>query len=120
MTVRPDAEVERAEQLFFEEIERLRDEPVSEVELDKARRTLEVDLVEGLRTAHQLGSRIGRDWVSFGRIRPLEERLAEIRAVTVADVQRVARIWLAPEGRSVVQVIAPPARPEGGDEADPS
>jgi predicted Zn-dependent peptidase len=123
LTVRPDAAVERAEALFFEEIERVRSEPVSEAELDKARRTLEVDLVEGLRTAHQLGRRIAQDWVSFGRIRPLEERLAAIRAVTAEDVQRVARTYLAPERRSVVQVVAPPddasAAPAGGG-ADPS
>ncbi len=108
LSVRPDASVERAEALFFEEIERVRSEPVSEAELDKARRTLEVNLVGGLRTAHQLGRRVAQDWVSFGRIRPLDERLAAIRAVTVEDVQRVARTYLAPERRSVVQVVAPP------------
>jgi zinc protease len=106
--VRPDASVERAEALFFEEIARLRDEPVSEAELDKARRGIEVGLVGGLRTNHALAKRIGSDWVSFGRVRPLSELLAEIRAVGAEDVQRVARKYLTAKQRSVVRVVPSP------------
>ena len=47
------------------------------------------------------------DWIAFGRVRPLDERLASIRAVTAADVQRVAQRWLVPDGRSVVQLVPP-------------
>ncbi len=108
-TARPGVPIAEVEQLFLEEIERLRDEPVSEAELEKARRSLEVSLVGGLGTAHALGSRIGRDWVTFGRIRPIEERLEAIRRVTAADVQRVARTYLRPAKRSVVHVVSPPA-----------
>jgi zinc protease len=106
--VRPDASVERAEALFFEEIGRLYDEPVSEAELDKAKRGIEVGLVGGLRTNHALANRIGNDWVSFGRVRPLSERLAEIRAIGAEDVQRVARKYLTAQQRSVVRVVPPP------------
>ncbi len=112
--VRPDADVAKVERLFFEEIDRLRDEPVTEAELDKAKRGLEVDLVNGLATAHALASRIGRDFVTFGEVRPLEQRLEAIRAVTAADVQRVARTWLVPERRSVVHLVAPPAAAADG------
>ena len=108
VAVRPDASVERAEALFFEEIERVRREPVSEAELAKARRKLEVRLVNELRTAHALASRMGRDWVAFGRIRPLAELLGGIQAVSVEDVQRVARSYLDPAKRNVVRVVAPP------------
>jgi predicted Zn-dependent peptidase len=50
--------------------------------------------------------------VTFGRIRPLAERLERIQAVTAEDVQRVARTYLLDEKRSVVQVVPPP-----GDDA---
>lgn len=106
--VRPDADVERAEALFFEEIARMRDEPVSEAELEKAKRRIEVGLVNGMRTNHALANRIGGDWVSFGRVRPLSERLAEIRAVGAEDVQRVARKYLTEQQRSVVRVVPAP------------
>ena len=112
IAVRPDASAERAEALFFEEIERVRREPVSEAELAKARRKLEVRLVTELRTAHALASRMGSDWAAFGRIRPLAELLGRIQAVSAEDVQRVARTYLDPARRSVVRVVSPPEAAE--------
>jgi len=112
--VRPDASAESAEAALSKQIERLRDEPVSEAELAKAKRALEVGLIAGQGSSHALASRIAEDYISFGRIRPLEEQLASIRAVTAADVQRVARTWLEPSGRSVVQLLPPPASEEPG------
>lgn len=106
--VRPDGDIDRVEELLLEEIGRLRDGPVTAEELEKAKRGLEVDLVNGLATNHALASRVGRDFVTFGRVRPLADRLEAIRAVTAEDVQRVARTYLLPERRSVVQLIAPP------------
>jgi predicted Zn-dependent peptidase len=107
--VRPDASIERVEELFLGEIERVKKERVSEAELDKAKRQLEVALVDGLATSHALASRIGQEMASFGRVRPLAERLAAINAVTAEDVQRVARTYLREEKRTVVHVVRRPA-----------
>jgi predicted Zn-dependent peptidase len=106
--VRPDASIDEVEHSFFAEIEKLRREPVSAAELEKAKRQLEVSLVNGLRTNHALASRIGREYSTFGRIRPLSERMAAIQAVTAEDVQRVAETYLVDAHRSVVHVIPPP------------
>jgi zinc protease len=108
-SVRPDAKVEEVERLFLAEIARLRDQPVSPAELEKAKRQLEVGLVNGLGTNHALAARIARESVSFGRVRPLEERLAAIARVTAEDVQRVARTYLIDDKRSLVHVVKPPA-----------
>jgi len=78
---------------------------VTEAELEKAKRQLEVALVNGLETSHALADRIGQDYSLLGRIRPLDERLARIRAVTAADVQRVAQAYLVDDQRSVVQIV---------------
>jgi len=118
--VRPGESIDRVEQLFFAEIERVRREPVHAAELDKAKRQLEVSLVNGLATSHALAARIGGDIATFGRIRPLGERLERIRAVTADDVRRVARTYLVTDQRSVVHVVPPPheATPrEAGDGA---
>jgi predicted Zn-dependent peptidase len=112
-SVRPEAKVERVEQILFEEIERLRQQPVSPAELDKAKRQLEVGLVDGLATSHELANRIGYDFVTLGRIRPLDERLAAIDRVTADDVRRVAGTYLRPDARSVVRVVPPPAGDPG-------
>jgi zinc protease len=82
---------------------------VSAAELEKAKRQLEVSLVNGLTTNPALASRVARETISFGRVRPLEERLAAIARVTVADVQRVARTYLVDDRRSLVHVVKPPA-----------
>jgi predicted Zn-dependent peptidase len=105
--VRPGADVARSEALLLGEIERLRQEAPSAAEVEKAKRGLEVSLVDGLATNHALASRIASDTVTLGRIRSLEERLAAIRAVTPEDVRRVARLYLPPETRSVVRLVAP-------------
>jgi zinc protease len=118
-SVRPGVPAERAEALLREEIDRLRSEPVSAEELERAKRALEVGLVRGLRTSHAVGMRLGRDWVTFGRIRPLEERLAAIRAVTADDVQRVADVWLEPDEISVVYVVPEEETPEPASSGPP-
>jgi predicted Zn-dependent peptidase len=107
-SVRPDEDVARVEELFFAEIERLKQEPVSEEELLKAKRQLEVSLVGGLATNHALASRLARDYTTLGRVRPLAERLERIDAVTAEDVQRVTREYLTADRRTVVHVVKPP------------
>jgi predicted Zn-dependent peptidase len=113
VAVRPDAKIERVEAILFEEIDRVAREPVSADELEKAKRQLEVALVNGLSTNHALANRIGYDFVTLGRIRPLEERLAAIDSVRAEDVQRVAQTYLGADRRSVVRVVPPPGGGKG-------
>jgi zinc protease len=105
--VRPGASADEAEALLQREIERLQREPITAAELAKAKRALEVGLIVGQDSSNALASRIAGDWIAFGRVRSLDERRAAIRAVSAADVQRVAKSWLEPTGRSVVQVLPP-------------
>jgi zinc protease len=115
--VRPDARIDRVEQLLFGEIARLRAEPVTESELAAAKRQLEVSLIDRLAMTHALASGIGSDYVTLGRIRPLQERLDAIRAVTAEDVRRVAQTYLLDAKRSVVHVV-PPLAPAAGAAAE--
>ncbi len=108
-TVRPEARIDRVEELFMEEVARLRDEAVTVAELDKAKRQLEVSMVHSLTTNKALAGRIGYDVMILGGIRPLDAQLAEIHAVTAEDVQRVAQTYLIDEVRSIVHVVPPPA-----------
>jgi len=114
-TVRPGMSVPTVESVLLEELDVLKQELASEQELEKAKIQLEVFLVNGLATNHALATRVARDYATFGRIRPLEERLDAIRSVTVEDVQRVARTYLESDRRTVVYVVPPPAaQTEGG------
>jgi len=115
--VRPGASIDRVEELVDGVIEEIRRRGVSAQEVAKAKRQLEVDLVNGLVTTHAVASRIARDTVTFGRVRPLEERLEAIQRVTPDDVQRVIQTYLRPDQRSVVHVVPPPAPSGAGPEA---
>ena len=104
--VRPDADIDTVEQLLFAEIARMRDELAADSEIEKAKRQLEVSMVNGMSTSHALAARMAQDTATFGHIRPLEERLARIRSVSAEDVQRVAATYLVDSNRSVVRVIS--------------
>ncbi|MCP3983726.1 MAG: insulinase family protein [bacterium] len=111
VSLRPGVRIEHAEKVFLEELEALRAAPPSAAELEKAQRALEVALIGGLGTSHALASRLGREWLAFGRIRPLQERLDAIQRVTALDVQRVAQTYLRPDKRTVLHLVP---RPEEG------
>jgi predicted Zn-dependent peptidase len=115
---RPGTPLDEVEALFMAEIDRVAETGVSEAELAKAKRQMEVALVNRLSTNHALASRIGRDTISFGRVRPLSERIEAIRRVSTDDVQRVVRTYLQPETRSVIHVIPPPPQPGDGPASD--
>ena len=89
---------------------------MTEEEVARAKRQMEVGLINRFATNHSLASRIGREIVAFGRVRPLSERVAAIRAVTPADVQRVVRTYLRSDARSIVRVVSPPDPGDGTTE----
>ena len=106
--VRPGAAIDEAEGALIQEVEALKHDPVSPEELEKAKRQLEVALVNEQGTAHAIASRIGRDYVFQGRVRPLQERLDGIRSVTAEDVMRVTKEYLIADHRNVVHVVPAP------------
>lgn len=106
--VRPGVSLEAVEEAFMAEIRKVAEEGVSEEEVARATRQMEVSLINRFSTNHSMASRLGREIVMFGRVRPLAERIEAIRAVTPADVQRVVRTYLTESGRNVVRVLSPP------------
>lgn len=107
--VRPGESVENVEFRMFEELSRTAEEGVDEAEVAKAKRQLEVSLVDSLGTTHSLANRIGLEISLFGKVRPLQSRLEQIQAVTRGDVQRVLKKYLRDKQRSVVWVVPTPS-----------
>jgi len=114
---RPGVPLDEVEALLMAEIEKIATDGISQEEIDRAKRQMEVGLVSRLSTNHAIASRIGREILAFGRVRPLSERIDAIRAVTIHDVQRVVHTYLRPELRSVVQVIPASSTEDSGKES---
>lgn len=116
-SLRPGVSIDAAEETFLGVVETMKTDPPSQEELDRAKRTLEVGLIEGQGTSHAIASRIGQEWVAFGRVRPLAERLAAYNKVTAEDVSRVAKKYLTEAKRTVTHMV-PPTQTAATDDSE--
>jgi predicted Zn-dependent peptidase len=73
------------------ELDRLRQEPVPETELHKAREFVKGRLLLGLEDSSALASWYGRQTLLLGRIWTPDDVLAAYERVTAADIQRLAQ-----------------------------
>ena len=85
-------------------IKRLRREPISESELTKMKNQLRRQFVDGSLTVASKAGLLGRYAVLEGDAERINRRLDAIDAVTVADVQRVAKKYLTKKHRISVLV----------------
>lgn len=89
-----------------DELGRVREEPVSTAEIERARARVELGLLAGLETADGKASTVGFYETVLGRPAAAFERMEAFARVTPSDLRRVARRYLAPDGRTVVLVRA--------------
>jgi zinc protease len=101
---------------FFKELNAMRDAPVSEVELDRARSYIALALPGQFETTGQMADQIG-ELLDFGLPTSwYTAYLRQVGAVTAADVQRVARRYIDP-ARVHVVVVGDVAKIRAGIEA---
>jgi predicted Zn-dependent peptidase len=97
-------EVEAA---IYEEIDKLKTEPVSKEELEKVLNNLDADLVRSLRSNSGLASQLAYFQTVAGDWRYILQARDRIAAVTPADIQRVARQYLVQSNRTVANLVKP-------------
>ncbi len=78
-----------------EEIQRMQEEPVTELELEKARNQMLKSLVTESLTVESKAEALGAAAVIEGDVSRVNTRLDRIRTVNAQDIQRVARQYLA-------------------------
>ena len=83
--------------LTIEELRRLKEDPVPEAELRRAKDQLKSNLVLGLESSSSRMSNLARQEMYFGRFFPVDEITAEVEAVTAAEIQTLARRLFRPE-----------------------
>jgi predicted Zn-dependent peptidase len=96
------AEVEAA---VYEEIERLKREPVASKELEKVLNNLDADLIRGLRSNSGLASQLALYQAVAGDWRYILTSRDKVAAVTAADVQRVATQYFTKSNRTVAVLV---------------
>ncbi len=96
------AEVEAA---IYEELERLKTEPVSSKELEKVINNLDADLVRALRSNSGLASQLALYQSLAGDWRYVLKSRDKIAAVTAADIQRVAIQYFTKTNRTVGTLV---------------
>ena len=74
-----------------EELAKLVEEPVGSEEMTKARDYTVGSFRMSLETPMALAQRAGEQLLMLGKIEPIEETVAQLKAVTAADVRRVAQ-----------------------------
>lgn len=86
------------------EVTRLRDELVSEQELEKARNGKLSEIVAESLTVTSKALALGQAAVLEGDTSRVNRKLADVRAVTREDIQRVARQYMSPESVHEVMI----------------
>ena len=84
-------------QLTLQELRRLKEEMVSDVELKRAKDQLKSNMVIGLESSGSRMSNLARQQMYFGRFFGVDEIMEEIDAVTSVDVQELAQELFQPE-----------------------
>jgi len=99
----PNADSTEVEKRLLGEIGRLAVEPVSEAELERAKRQLETAVWLPLQTSHGRAQTIGQSVMLAGEPQDFARQLERIRACTASDVMRVAGL-LNPALREVLWI----------------
>jgi zinc protease len=108
VSLRPGKRARAALRVLDEELERIRGQRVSERDLQRVKSRAELGFLLALETAGGKAEQLGFYETVLGDARQIFPRLAQFRAVTAADVQRVARRVFDPRRRTRIEVV--PAR----------
>src|SRR5207237_5873307 len=101
------------EKALLAQVERLRDAPPSEIELAEAKNELVAGKLRERETIEGRGFALGYALRIQGDAAKANTELADLQAVTAADVQRVAKRYLDPQTRMTIRYRPETERPKG-------
>ena len=107
--VMPGKATDEVEKAIYAEIERFKNEPVSDEELQKAKNQAEASLVMAQDSVFYQAMQLGQ-FETVAEWRLLGKYLDAVRAVTKEDVQRVAKQYFTEENRTV-GILVPEKKP---------
>jgi predicted Zn-dependent peptidase len=98
-------DIERIEALIDEEVEKLKTEGVSERELQKAKNQLRSSQIMSRQTVFSKANQLQSYRYYYGDVSLINKDLDRYMDVSLDDIRRVARKYLAPVNRTVVIVV---------------
>jgi zinc protease len=102
------------EKALYEELGRVKNGPIADQELEKAKNIRLTQFYHQMRTISERANTIGAYEIFFGDYHKLSEAAKNYAAVTTEDVQRVARTYFAENNRTVATLL-----PQGAEKAKP-
>jgi predicted Zn-dependent peptidase len=101
-TVKPNVKAADVEAAIYEEIERLKKEPIADWELQKAKNTTRRGFINSLQSSLSRAVTLGQFSVYYNDPSLINTTLDKVSAVTKDDVQRVANKYLGETNRTVI------------------
>ncbi|MDQ3012984.1 MAG: insulinase family protein [Acidobacteriota bacterium] len=107
VTAQPKAGVqpEAVEKVIYEELEKVKAQPITAQELEKAKNIQLASFYRQMKTISGKANTLGTYEVFFGDYRKLFSAADEFRKVTKEDIQRVARKYFLDKNRTVATLI---------------
>lgn len=100
----PGHTAEALEEGIYAQLDRLKTEPVSDRDLEKARNQVEAEFLFGQQKAEQTGNTLG-EAETVASYTMVNQFVDKIRAVSKEDIMRVAKTYFSPTNRSVVTLV---------------
>jgi predicted Zn-dependent peptidase len=116
-TLNPDKDPKEVEKLIYADLERLKKEPVSDIELEKVRMLVRRSGVEQLESTQGRATNLGESTVFYNDPNLVNTWPEKYLAVTKAKIQEVAKKYFVVSNRTVVTTVpkeAPEPAARGG------
>ncbi|MBP8273207.1 MAG: insulinase family protein, partial [Acidobacteria bacterium] len=97
------------------QIEKLKTEPVTEAELNRAKRQWARDYILGRETVQQRALHLSHAIVIHNDVKSADGEFDLFQNVTVADVQRVAQTYFTPANRTLLTIMPRTGRTPGAE-----
>jgi predicted Zn-dependent peptidase len=108
----PGKDLGAIEKMVYEEIERVKNEPVTDAEIAKILAQNRSQRIRGLQSTLSRAIELSEGAVRYNDPDIINKSDEQLRKVTKADIQRVARMYLKDTNRSVIIALPkPPAAP---------
>jgi zinc protease len=113
--VQPGNRPEDVQRELITQIEKLKTEPVTEAELNRAKRQWARDYILGRETVQQRALHLSHAIVIHNDVKSADGEFDLFQNVTVADVQRVAQTYFTPANRTLLTIRPRTGRTPGAE-----